>query len=150
MPIIPFTHGWTSCYPLIKRMLDTLVIAWTGSIFTKDRVCNEELHFCTYPHIRKITAKEAVSKILADKPDKIKNDDYHQQLYAEIDKDKRKRKGIKTVHFSDIHLDLDYKVGSLVNCGAILCCREEWGFPEKAGDIAAGEWGSFGDCDIPA
>ena len=56
---------------------------------------------------------------------------------------------MKVVHFSDVHLDFEYKEGTLANCGEILCCREEAGWPTEEGDIAAGAWGMPNDCDIP-
>lgn len=30
---------------------------------------------------------------------------------------------------SDIHFDFDYVVGSLTDCGEVICCRARFGFP---------------------
>jgi len=55
---------------------------------------------------------------------------------------------LRALHVSDIHIDFEYTVGSLVNCNEYLCCHSDK-FPKKAGDVAAGEWGSNGFCDLP-
>jgi sphingomyelin phosphodiesterase len=52
------------------------------------------------------------------------------------------------VQFTDLHVDLNYAVGSSKNCGDILCCRAEHGFPEDPAD-QAGPYGSVSFCDIP-
>ena len=49
---------------------------------------------------------------------------------------------------SDVHIDFQYKEGSLSNCNEYLCCRADAGFPKHKGDIAAGKWGAS-MCDIP-
>jgi len=40
------------------------------------------------------------------------------------------RKTISLIQFTDVHLDLDYKVGSSTKCNNMLCCRQEDGFPK--------------------
>ena len=55
---------------------------------------------------------------------------------------------MRAVHFSDVHIDNEYKVGTLANCGDIVCCHKGSGWPSKDGDIPAGEWG-MENCDIP-
>jgi len=55
---------------------------------------------------------------------------------------------LRAVHLSDVHIDFEYRAGTLANCGGILCCREESGWPIEDGDIAAGEWG-MNLCDLP-
>lgn len=54
---------------------------------------------------------------------------------------------MKAVLLTDVHIDLEYKEGTLVDCGDYLCCREENGYPEP-GQEGAGEWGAF-PCDPP-
>jgi len=70
-------------------------------------------------------------------------------MYGKIRTDQKKRQSLRAVHFSDVHLDNDYKAGTLANCTEILCCREEAGWPIEDGDIPAGEWGGMDRCDIP-
>jgi len=55
---------------------------------------------------------------------------------------------LKTVLLTDAHIDLEYKAGTLANCGDYLCCREENGYPSSPDQEAAGEWGST-TCDTP-
>lgn len=50
----------------------------------------------------------------------------------------------KFLHLSDVHIDLLYKEGSIVDCPDLTCCR--YGDPAEGG---AGHWGSFGKCDTP-
>ena len=47
-----------------------------------------------------------------------------------------------------MHLDLDYAVGSAVNCKDILCCRAEGGYPTDPAE-QAGKYGHLGFCDVP-
>lgn len=58
------------------------------------------------------------------------------------------RPTLRALHLSDVHLDFEYTPGTLANCNEYLCCRTDAGMPKKAGDIAAGDWGSP-NCDIP-
>ncbi len=44
------------------------------------------------------------------------------------------RPTLSMVQFTDIHIDLDYAVGSNKNCPDILCCRAENGFPTNTAD----------------
>jgi hypothetical protein len=51
--------------------------------------------------------------VLADKPAEILRDDYIMQLYREIYSDPNPRKTLTFLHLSDIHLDTEYKIGTL-------------------------------------
>ncbi len=55
---------------------------------------------------------------------------------------------LRAMHLSDVHLDFEYTPGTISNCNEYLCCRESVGYPKKAGDVAAGDWGAT-NCDIP-
>ena len=52
------------------------------------------------------------------------------------------------MHLTDIHLDLNYKEKSSVNCDYPICCHEENGFPENP-SAQAKPYGSI-NCDTPA
>ncbi|CAD5229144.1 unnamed protein product [Bursaphelenchus okinawaensis] len=55
---------------------------------------------------------------------------------------------LKVLHITDIHVDLDYAVGTESDCGEPQCCR----WPKQRVDKIkkpAGYWGSVGNCDIP-
>lgn len=85
--------------------------------------------------------------MLADKPAEILRDDYIMQLYRKIYSDPNPRKTLTFLHLSDIHLDTEYKIGTLNKCDSYLCCREEWGYPEDP-ELQAKKWGSY-YCDLP-
>ena len=151
LPLAGYSNRSRHCKPIIRQFLDPGIVALADYVITKDRVCNEVMGFCHSPTIRQIPIEEAVEKILADKPDLIKNDDFLQNLYDEVASSdiKEKRSTIRAVHISDIHLDFEYKAGTIANCKEIMCCREDAGYPSKDGDIAAGEWGMPSRCDMP-
>lgn len=58
------------------------------------------------------------------------------------------RDTISVIQFTDIHLDLDYKVGSRTECNNMLCCRHSDGY-SKDPKLQAGPYGSLAKCDIP-
>ena len=66
---------------------------------------------------------------MADKPDSIKDDNFVNNLYAEMKADTKPRETYRVVHLSDVHLDNDYVVGSNWLCESYLCCRAENGMP---------------------
>ncbi|XP_031340701.1 sphingomyelin phosphodiesterase-like isoform X2 [Photinus pyralis] len=57
-------------------------------------------------------------------------------------------KPIKVLQINDIHLDLEYAVGSVSNCGEPHCCRNFSTESIFATKIPAGRWGDY-RCDIP-
>jgi sphingomyelin phosphodiesterase len=61
--------------------------------------------------------------------------------------DPNPRKTYTILHLSDLHVDMQYKEGTLWDCDGYLCCREEWGYPEDPSK-AAGKFGGY-LCDIP-
>jgi len=89
------------------------------------------LGFCDTPEIKTLYTEEYKAELLATKPDKIKNDDYVNNLYKQIYADPNPRKSLTMLHLSDIHLDIEYKVGSLGICDSYICCREEFGMPTE-------------------
>lgn len=106
------------------------------------------LGYCHSPVIRELDVETVVNNILATKPTALQNDDYIQNLYEQMAQSETKRPTLMALHLSDIHIDFEYKAGTISNCGEYLCCREVNGYPTKPGQNAAGEWGSEG-CDIP-
>ncbi|XP_039266810.2 sphingomyelin phosphodiesterase-like [Styela clava] len=53
----------------------------------------------------------------------------------------------RVLHLSDIHMDLNYKLGGNVDCSEPLCCRDTKKM--KSDSRQAGYWGSLGYCDTP-
>jgi len=49
---------------------------------------------------------------------------------------------------SDIHMDFEYKEGSIASCGFPQCCRVENGMTSDS-SIRAGPWGDH-RCDTPS
>ena len=90
-----------------------------------------------------------VDKILATKPASLANDDFVDNLYAEMAADPKERQILRAVHISDVHLDKMYAEGSKAHCDSFLCCRAESGMAGE-GEAAAGKWGyPTGLCDLP-
>ena len=79
-------------------------------ILTKDRICDETLKLCNKPIITEIDLQNVVDDTLAEKPDKIKDDNFVNNLYNKVKGTNRNT--FKAVHISDVHMDLEYKVGS--------------------------------------
>ncbi|KAL9652316.1 hypothetical protein ABK040_011974 [Willaertia magna] len=50
-------------------------------------------------------------------------------------------------HLTDPHIDLSYREGSNINCGEIVCCRQN--SPKTENFQPAKKFGSYGGCDIP-
>jgi hypothetical protein len=90
-------------------------------------MCEVNLNKCTDTNYIKLDVQDYVDSVLASKPDYLDNDDYQDNLYQQIAKDTSSgvvRETLTLGQFTDIHIDLDYVVGSNGNCGDILCCRE--------------------------
>lgn len=86
------------------------------------------------------------------KPSFLNKDNFVNYLYDELEaataKANEPRKTLTFVHFTDLHLDLDYQVGANKKCKAPMCCRIEDGMATDPAD-AAGPYGSMALCDIP-
>ena len=128
------------CPGMVKSYGDVIFDAASRYLLSKDRICNELLGLCKNPVIKELDLETVVGNILSTKPDFLKSDDFINKLYAEIAADAKQREVIRTVHMSDAHMDKDYLVGALVECGSYLCCRAEFGMPGP-GQTAAREWG---------
>ena len=114
---------------------------------TKDRLCTEGLKLCATPIIQELDLRDVVKDILKDKPAQIKDANFINNMYDEIAKSEQERTVLKAVHLTDVHLDLEYKVGTWADCDGFLCCREANG-PPGPGQEAAGEFGGY-HCDVP-
>jgi sphingomyelin phosphodiesterase len=82
-----------------------------------------------------------------DKPERIQDDNYLNNLYGSLGQSTENRKTLKMVQFTDLHVDLEYVEGSAIDCGNIICCREDGGFPTDPSN-QAGPYGNY-YCDIP-
>ncbi len=86
-------------------------------------------------------------QMLKSKPEHLQDDNFVNNLYEDLLKDKHPRKTLKMVQVTDIHLDLKYRSGASNDCRSAICCRAEYGFPRQKSKQA----GPLGDyhCDIP-
>lgn len=109
--------------------------------------CEEIVKVCDTDYYKPLKIEDFTDRVLSDKPKELENDDFIQNLYKDIAKDKKKRRTIKIAHVADAHVDLDYAVGYAGECNGIICCREKFGKPEDP-SLQAGEWGSY-MCDLP-
>ena len=100
------------CQPLTEQFFGPAIVAITDHLLTDINMCTRALGFCQTPFLHEITVEEAVDDILRDKPEQIWNDNYINDLYQEIGEDEGERVVLKAVHFSDVHIDLEYKEGT--------------------------------------
>lgn len=103
---------------------------------------------CPQTHYAVRSFEDDVKRILSDKPDIIKNNDFVDNLYKQIAEDKAngvERETMLLYHFSDLHWDFKYTPGASNKCGDMVCCRPESGAPKNPED-AAGKWGDY-KCD---
>ena len=110
--------------------------------------CQVELGYCNRDWYTLDTPQSYADRVLKSKPEYLKSDDFLDFMYAEIKADPAPRPTISLIQFTDLHLDLDYVVGSNNDCRNVLCCRAEDGMatdPTKA----AGVYGSAAYCDVP-
>lgn len=65
-------------------------------------------------------------QILADKPDFVKDNNFMNNMYKDIQSDLdagNKRDTILMYQFSDMHWNLEYTEGTSADCGEIVCCK---------------------------
>ena len=125
------------CDGAIDHYGDIVVDAFLKRFLNGDFVCTL-LKICTdttdYESI-----DDYAKKILGDKPEKKER---------EIVFRKNEEDYYKVLQVTDIHLDMEYKEGTVANCNLPLCCRELHDddlVPVK--QIFAGFYGTTGKCD---
>lgn len=113
--------------------------------------CQVELGYCNREWYTLDTPESYADRILNYKPEYLRNDNFINFLYDEIQSDTTPRKTLSVVQFTDLHVDLDYVVGSNANCRNVLCCRADDGMADDPSKpfVAAGEYGTIGYCDVP-
>lgn len=136
------------CPQVVPQYGNALFPVISRYLATRDRVCNEWMGWCTAPVYEQIDLNNLVNEMMKSKPLNTRDDNYVNSLYEQIAADPNQRETYLAVHISDPHLDFEYKEGTLANCNSYLCCREDVGYPTKAGDIPAGKWGGY-MCDTP-
>ena len=107
-----FSKDESICPDAIRQYGAKLFDSTAKYLLDKDRMCNEVMGLCKSPVIREIDIHDVVNKILATKPARIANDDFINNLYADMAADTADRETIRAVHISDVHIDTLYKAGS--------------------------------------
>ena len=92
-----------------------------------DVACEARFKWCKARHFKEQSYEEYRDRVLADKPEFLKNDDYIDNLYQQIADDKAAgidRPTIDFYHITDLHIQTDYVVGTKnQDCGNIVCCK---------------------------
>lgn len=113
-------YGGVVLDSIIKRSIDS------------DRICTS-IKFCKDP-IPFISKEAYAKRVLSNKPP------------TKIVPLNKTAPELKVVQVSDIHLDLRYKEGTIVDCGKPLCCHKPPGKDEKNVKLG-GKYGAIGKCD---
>lgn len=148
-------YGWRAMFELTSllcaigldyRICRKYIIFYGENVLESliDHYINGE-YICTFTHICKNThfvtlqADDYAKDLLKDKP--TNNSPTIDPL----------AKTWKVLHVTDIHVDLNYKVGSRGLCPTNLCCRDEKlsSIRNLTTEEKAGKWGYPGRCDIP-
>ena len=119
----------TICPGIVKNVGKVFVESITHGILSPDYFCEEIAPTCELSGFDMSNHQEYIERVLSTKPRELQNNDYLNKLYTRVRA--QNRKTIKTVHFSDPHVDNQYRVGADAYCNTYLCCREENGFPTE-------------------
>jgi len=86
-------------------MGDVIIPSLANFLLGPDYFCSRLLQVCDSPKFTVLKEKVDIDRILSDKPDKIKKNDFLNKIYDTIAANPQKRKTIKAVHMSDPHVD---------------------------------------------
>ena len=125
-------------------MGDIIVPQIFEHLFAPKYACSRMLGFCSSPSWKTMDDQEYIDRVLADKPDFIKDNEFTNNKYKEIKADPKERKAVRVMHLSDVHLDFYYEEGTNKNCNEPVCCRAHVGLAPTPED-AAGKYGSLAD-----
>lgn len=141
--------SWEQASELVDSYSPPIIKGLRYKVLNSDVICETKLQWCKPKHYRARDLDAEVDRILADKPEHLKNDDFIDNLYQEIADDKAagiERETISFYHLADLHIDLQYTPGAKnAHCGDVVCCR---GKEAKKAEDRAGRWGDY-HCDLP-
>ena len=145
--------GWKvimhdACALYVEQSAPTIMENLAAFLISPEYSCEVELGYCNREWYQLDTPEVYADRVLKSKPEYLKNDDFLNFMYNEINTDPSPRPTISAVQFTDLHLDLDYVVGSNYDCRNVLCCRAEDGMAEDPAK-GAGKYGSVAYCDVP-
>ena len=133
------TANNTVCPGAVTEMGDIIVPVLANFLLGPDYLCSRVMKVCHDPFVE-LDHKDFVNRVLSDKPEWLKSNDYVHNLYKDLKEKQAQsnepRKTFKAVHFSDAHVDLMYKEGTNAQCNMPLCCREENGYPSDPANAA--------------
>jgi hypothetical protein len=123
-------------------MAEVIIPTLTNFILSPDYLCSRVLSMCD-PIFKELDQNDFINRVLADKPEFLKSNNFVNDLYDSISA--KPRKTFKAAHYSDVHVDHQYTPGTNANCNMPLCCRPENGIPADPKD-AARRYGEY-NCD---
>jgi sphingomyelin phosphodiesterase len=147
VPICSIFIDYNVCSGSVREMSKLVIHQAVSGVLTPEYSCARLMGFCNSPKYRTLDSQDYIDRVLADKPELIKDNDFVNQQYKKINEDPNPRKTVKVLHITDVHLDFDYTPGMNANCKEPLCCREING-PAPTPEDAAGPFGNY-NCDLP-
>lgn len=135
------------CAGAITAMGDVLIPQLTKFMMTPDYSCSRLFGFCNSPKWYTLSSEDYIRRMIADKPEAIRNNDYIDNIYQQIKNDPNPRETLRVLHMSDIHMSTEYQEGNNKNCGEPLCCMRDNG-PAPTPADAAHKFGEY-NCDAP-
>ena len=142
--ICSYSLKYEVCSGAVNEMGDVVVPQILDFLLSPSYACGRIGGFCSSHQWKTLDSSDYIQRILKDKPDFLKDNDFVNQQYRQINADPSPRKTVKVLHITDLHLDFEYKEGTNVHCDEPLCCREHNGLAPSPED-AAGKYGSYGD-----
>ena len=103
-----FYMNETVCSGAVHQMGDVLMPQLTEFLLTGDYSCSRLLGFWSTPSWTTQNPENYIRRLIQNKPQKIKNNDFIDNLYKQINEDKKERETVKILHMSDLHIDLNY------------------------------------------
>jgi len=141
---------YDSCSGYVASSVPAISESLTGFLVTPEYSCEHEWGSCiNHQWYTPISTQKVIDKLILHKPEWLKKDNFQNYLYQELAADPNPRKTLSMIHFTDLHVDLDYEVGTNKTCKNVMCCRSEDGIATDPSN-AAGPYGSLALCDVPA
>jgi hypothetical protein len=115
---------YDSCSGYVASSVPAISNGLTGFLITPEYACEHELGSCiNHQWYTPISTQRVIDKLILHKPEWLKKDNFQNYLYQEIAADPNPRKTLSMIHFTDLHVDLDYQVGTNKTCKNVMCCR---------------------------
>ena len=119
----------TVCAGAVREMGTIVVDSLANHYLSPDLVCYKA-GMCDNPKFIPQNLTKWLESVVAGKPDLPFPEANNENVFH-------------FAHISDLHIDLEYAVGSATSCNMPLCCRQDY-----PGTGSAGQWGDY-NCDLP-